>query len=204
MAAPACALRDLAGARSGIAHRRTDAALLDRAAALGHDVGQFRVGIRSGAAMLVLTLLAALGSGIMAGLFFAFSTFVMQALGKRPAPVGIAAMQSINEAILNPLFFSVFFGTAVISLVLSVLALIGWSEAGAGWRLGGALLYFIGSIGVTMARNVPLNNRLAKAAPDSAAGAALWAHYLSVWTAWNHARTLGCLGATACFVLGMP
>jgi uncharacterized membrane protein len=154
--------------------------------------------------LLILTLLAALGSGIMAGLFFAFSTFVMQALGKRPAPVGIAAMQSINETILNPVFFSVFFGTALLSLALAILALTGWSDAGAAWRLAGALLYLIASIGITMLFNVPLNNRLAKVAPDSAGGATVWAHYLKVWTAWNHVRTIGCIGATGSFILGMP
>ena len=154
--------------------------------------------------LFILTLLAALGSGIMAGLFFAFSTFIMQALGKRPAPVGIAAMQSIDETILNPVFFLVFFGTAALGLVLAVLALIGWNEAGAAWRLAGALLYLICSIGVTMVCNVPLNNRLAKLPPESAEGATFWTQYLSVWTRWNHVRTLGCLGATASFILGMP
>jgi uncharacterized membrane protein len=152
----------------------------------------------------ILVLLAALGSGIMAGLFFAFSTFVMQALGKCPAPVGIAAMQSIDETILNPVFFSVFFGTALLSLALAILALTGWSDAGAAWRLAGTLLYLIGSIGITMLFNVPLNNRLAKVAADSAEGAALWSNYLRVWTAWNHLRTIGCIGATGSFILGMP
>ena len=73
----------------------------------------------------IATLLAARVSGLMAGLFFAFSTFVMQALGKRPAPTGIAAMQSINATILNPIFFALFFGTAVLSLILAVLAVLG-------------------------------------------------------------------------------
>jgi uncharacterized membrane protein len=154
--------------------------------------------------LLILTLLAALGSGIMAGIFFAFSTFMMQALGKPPAPVGIAAMQSINETIINPLFFTVFFGTALLSLAQAVLALLGWSDVGAGWRLAGALLHLIASIGITTLFNVPLNNRLAKVAPDSAEGATLWSHYLKVWTAWNHLRTVGCIGATGSFILGMP
>lgn len=151
--------------------------------------------------LYLLTLLAALGSGLMAGLFFAFSTFIMQALGKRPAPVGISAMQSIDETILNPIFFAVFFGTAGLSVAL---ALIGWNEAGFGWRIAGGLLYLIGSIGITMCCNVPLNNRLAKLAPDSAEGATFWTHYLSVWTAWNHVRTVGCIGASGSFILGMP
>ena len=39
---------------------------------------------------------AVLGCGLVAGIFFAFSTFVMRALGRRPAGEGIAAMQAIN------------------------------------------------------------------------------------------------------------
>ena len=151
--------------------------------------------------LYILTLLAALGSGIMAGLFFAFSTFVMQALGKSPAAVGIAAMQSINQTILKPIFILVFFGTALLSLSLVVL---GGSDAGAHWRQGAASLYVLGSIAITMVFNVPLNNRLAKVAPDSADGAALWAQYLNLWTRWNHERTIACTGATAGFIVGMP
>jgi uncharacterized membrane protein len=154
--------------------------------------------------LFILTLLAALGSGMMTGLFFAFSTSIMQALAKRPAPVGIATMQSINETILNPIFFLLFFGTAVLSLILVVLALIGWSDAGCGWRLGGGLLYLVCSIGVTMWCNVPLNNRLMKVTADSADGATVWAHYLKAWIRWNHVRTIGCTTASVSFILGMP
>jgi uncharacterized membrane protein len=169
-------------------------------------VNQCRTAIREAAMfswILMLMLLTTLGSGVMAGVFFAFSTFVMQALGRRPAPVGIAAMQSINETILNPIFFSVFFGTALLSLVLGVWSLVGWNDAGAGWRIAGALLYLGGSIGITMQFNLPLNNHLAKIAPDSAEGAELWALYLREWTAWNHIRTIACIGATVSFILGM-
>lgn len=153
--------------------------------------------------VFILTLLAALGSGMMAGLFFAFSTFIMQALGKRPAPVGVAAMQSINETILNPIFFLLFFGTAVLSLILALLAVIGWSDAGSGWRLAGGLLYLVGSIGVTMRCNVPLNNRLMKVTADSAEGATFWAHFLKAWLPWNHVRTVSCIAGTVCLMLGM-
>ena len=62
----------------------------------------------------------------------------------------------------------------------------------------------VGMLVVTLLFNVPLNNRLAKVAPDSAEGATLWSHYLKVWTGWNHPRTIGCLGALGSFILGMP
>jgi uncharacterized membrane protein len=60
----------------------------------------------------LLTLCSALGSGLMAGVFFAFSTFVMRALARRPFAEGIEAMQEINRTVLNPWFLGVFFGTA--------------------------------------------------------------------------------------------
>src|SRR5262245_23165124 len=124
--------------------------------------------------LFALTLLAALGSGLVAGIFFAFSTFVMAALRRLPAAGGIAAMQSINLTVLNPLFFAVFFGTAGLSLVLAIAALLRWSEPGALYLFAGSLLYLFGTIFVTMAFNVPLNNRLAAIKPGSAEGASLW------------------------------
>ena len=150
-----------------------------------------------------LTFLAALGSGLMAGLFFAFSAFIMTAFGRLTAAGGIAAMTAINVAILNPLFFAVFFGTAAVSVVLAIAALTGWFAPGAVWLLAGCLLYLVGNIVVTMIFNVPLNNALAAADPVSAAGASVWARYLSVWTAWNHVRTVACLAATASFIMAL-
>jgi uncharacterized membrane protein len=47
----------------------------------------------------VLTVVAALGCGLNAGVFFAFSSFVMAALRRLPPAQGIAAMQSINVEI---------------------------------------------------------------------------------------------------------
>jgi uncharacterized membrane protein len=54
---------------------------------------------------------------------------------------------------------------------------------------------------VTLIFNVPLNNRLAAVNPDSAEGKAVWAHYLRVWTVWNHVRTVAPLAAMGCFIL---
>ena len=151
-----------------------------------------------------LTVLAALGAGLVAGIFFAFSTFIMAALARLPAEGGIAAMQSINVAVLNPLFFLAFFGTAAIALVLAIAALSDWSHPGAIYLLAGALLYLIGTILVTIAFNVPLNNILASAKPSGAEGGRIWTHYLSSWTAWNHVRTAASLAAAASFTLALP
>ncbi len=113
----------------------------------------------------------------------------MAALGRLAPAGGIAAMQSINVAVLNPMFFGAFFGTAALSIVLVFFALVNWSSASAVPLLAGSLLYLIGSILVTIVFNVPLNNRLAAVAPESTEGARVWQHYLRVWTVWNHVRT---------------
>jgi uncharacterized membrane protein len=109
-------------------------------------------------------------------------------------------MQSINVVVLNPWFFTAFFGTAAVCMVLAVLALFTWSASRALYLLAGSLLYLAGSIVVTIACNVPLNDALAAVNPYSAEGAALWTRYLANWTAWNHVRTAASFGAVALFI----
>ena len=62
-------------------------------------------------AIHVGVFVAAIGCGLVAGIFFAFSSFVMPALGRIAPEQGINAMQSINVAVLNVGFLSLFVGT---------------------------------------------------------------------------------------------
>jgi uncharacterized membrane protein len=149
-----------------------------------------------------VALLGVVGCGLMAGLFFAFSTSVMPGLRRLPPVEGAAAMQQMNRSILNPLFYVVFLGTALVCLLLAVGAPFS-GRAGTAWIVIGALLYLVGSIGLTMVVNVPMNNRLDAADPASAEGAAIWTDYLSRWTAWNHVRSLACAAATAALTVGL-
>lgn len=153
--------------------------------------------------IFILTILASLGSGLIAGAFFAFSTFVMRALGKLPANEGMTAMQSINVVVINPWFMIVFLGTALASLLLAVFSLVRWSGPGSGYILIGCLLYFVGTFLVTMFLNVPLNNALAAANAGTSEGADVWANYLVDWTFWNHVRTIAALCSTASFIFGL-
>jgi uncharacterized membrane protein len=71
----------------------------------------------------LVALLSALGCGLAAGIFFAFSTFVMKALGKLAPSQGIAALQSmyvvhhqslVSDAVLRNrgiMFERLFFGS---------------------------------------------------------------------------------------------
>jgi len=90
--------------------------------------------------IFILPLLSALGCGLIAGVFFAFSAFVMKALAGLPPPQGIAAMQSINVAVLNRWFFAAFFGAAAACLVLAVSSMFMRHEPGANYRLIGSAL----------------------------------------------------------------
>src|SRR5262245_154291 len=128
-----------------------------------------------GQALFVLTLVAALGCGLVAGGFFAFSSVVMRALARRPIAEGMAAMQSINIVVLGSWFIATFLGTAVVCGLALVICLLRWNDPGSAWLLAGSLLYLVGSLGVTIAFNVPRNEALARAAPASLKGAKLWA-----------------------------
>ncbi len=150
-----------------------------------------------------LKLFAALGCGVIAGVFFAFSTFVMIALARLKPAQGIAAMQAINITAINPLFMAALFGTALACMLLAVSSVLKLHQPGAVYLLVGSLLYLVGTLGVTIAFNVPLNEALARVEPDSTAGASLWPNYLTNWTFWNHIRTAAALAAAASLTIAL-
>jgi uncharacterized membrane protein len=153
--------------------------------------------------LFVVTLVAALGSGLVAGVFFAFSAFVMKALARLPASEGIAAMQSINVVVLNPWFMSAFLGTAVVCLVVLIASPFQWQQPGTAYLLLGGVLYLLGTLLVTIVFNVPRNEALAAIAPTGPGSAGLWADYVASWTAWNHVRTAAALAAAAAFSIAL-
>ena len=153
--------------------------------------------------LVTLTFVTALGCGLIAGLFFAFSVAVMQALARLPAAAGLLAMQSINSAMLNPLFLSVFLGTAAGCVLVMITALARWHAPGSVYFFLGGTLYLVGSLGVTLVCNVPKNNALASVASADPDSAGLWAGYLRSWTTWNHVRTVASLAASASLILGL-
>lgn len=153
----------------------------------------------------VLTLVATLGCGLIAGVFFAFSTFVMRALARLSPSEGIAAMQSINITVLNPWYLGAFFGTAAACLLALVASLLRWYKPEAVYLLIASALYLVGTVLVTIVCNVPRNEALASvvlADPDTDS-AHLWARYVATWTAWNHVRTAASLAAAALFSIAL-
>ncbi len=136
--------------------------------------------------------------GLSAGVFFAFSSFVMSGLGRASDEAAGQAMTGINETAVLPAFMSVFFGALLVPAGTGIWGLVDGHDGGA-WILAGAAVYLVGTFGVTMALNVPLNNRLL-AAHDKADG---WRDYRRPWTTWNHVRTLAAVVAAALAAVGL-
>jgi uncharacterized membrane protein len=137
--------------------------------------------------MTSILVMAITGAGLITGLLFAFSNFVMRALADLPNDKGMFAMQRVNEKILNPLFLVLFLGTPILCALIAFKSAQQPGTPGSLLMLGGALSYLIGPFGITMLFNVPLNNRLAEVGQSDANEA--WPAYQKQWQRWNHART---------------
>lgn len=154
------------------------------------------------AVTVALLWFCAIGCGLVAGLYFAFSAFVMRALGGIEARAGMAAMNAINVVILRSPFMPLFFGTTLASLVLAITGLLRWNEPGSLALVGGGAVYVVGMFVCTVAFNVPLNNALA-AADQAEGGTQVWEHYVRDWTFWNHVRTIASTAATVLFIVAL-
>ena len=161
-----------------------------------------RLGMISRLVSLV-NFVTALGAGLIAGVFFAFSSFVLPALARLPPLQGVSAMQSINVVVLNRAFLGVFLGTALGCCALVLDAFARWSAPGAQLRLIGSALYLVGSLLVTRACNVPWNDALALLVPNADSTARAWAAYVDWWGLWNHVRAAASLAATALLILAL-
>ena len=150
-----------------------------------------------------LTLATALGCGLSAGVFFAFSSFVMPALDRLAPAQSIRAMNSINRLAVTPVFMAALFGTAVACAGLGVWAVASWGERPATLVLAGCALVLDGAIVVTMAANVPLNDALMTVDPDAADAPTRWSSYFSDWMPWNHARAATAIAASGLLIAAL-
>ncbi|APA94402.1 anthrone oxygenase family protein [Nocardia seriolae] len=134
---------------------------------------------------------ATLTTGLIAGVFYAYATSVMSALGRSDDKTFIDVMQKINVVIINPWFMLGFMGTVGFTVLAAALHLGKDSRTTLIW-IGVALLLNIIAFGVTSGLNVPLNNQLANAGDVGQIGdlAAVRAQFESSWVAWNIVRAV--------------
>jgi uncharacterized membrane protein len=129
---------------------------------------------------LVATLVT---TGLMAGIYLAFSIAVMPGLARNDDHTYVGAMRGMNVAILNGWFFVVFLGP----LPLGILAVITRlpDHDGLVWAALAVVLY-VATLVVTGVVNVPLNNRLDSTESVEDARAL----FERRWVRWNAVRTV--------------
>jgi uncharacterized membrane protein len=138
------------------------------------------------------TLVAAtVGTGLMAGLYFAFDVSVMPGLRRGDDHTFVTAMRNINEAIENGLFGLLFVSVFLATGAAAVQQRRGGRPETARWTRAAFVLYGL-SLVVTAAVNLPLNGRLARAGGDLVAART---RFQGPWAAGNAVRTLACTAA---------
>ena len=145
---------------------------------------------------------AALVMALVAGVFLAFSDFVMRSLWGAAPGTGIEAMQKINREVYGSAFLVALLGLAPLSLGLAGYALWGMEGPAAGWIIAGGLIYFCGTILVTMLGNVPMNKRLDLMVLNAPETVSYWEVYARRLTRWNHLRTAASAIGSACLLIG--
>ena len=140
---------------------------------------------------------AAIGAGLMAGVYFAFSGFIMRSFDLLGAAKATDAMNAINEVILRSWFMALFFGSTLLYAVLIAVTVLNTDLDGRGLLFATGLIYVVGMFLCTALANVPLNNRLAAAGDDECAKGETWPHYFKHWTRWNHLRSVCSLATLA-------
>ena len=153
--------------------------------------------------MTGLLWFSAVSCGLIAGVYFAFSTFIMTSFARIAADAGIAAMNAINIDIVKSVFMPLFFGTTLAAAILAGLAFFRWGAPGSMAVLAGGVIYVVGMLGVTLVFNVHLNDALAAVDPSSGGGTPVWARYLQDWTFWNHVRLIASIVASVLFIVGL-
>lgn len=154
--------------------------------------------------IFVLLQLSILAYAIVAGVFLAFSDFIMRSLALTHGTGGLEAMQVINREVFRWVFMALFLGMATVSAGLVVYGALHISGGPGALILLGALIYLLGCFAVTVFFNVPMNEALAGMEPSTEATRDYWTSiYLPRWTMWNTVRTIACVVAAATMLVGV-
>lgn len=145
---------------------------------------------------------SAMVMALVAGVFLAFSDFVMRSLEKASPAAGLEAMQQINREVYSSVFLVWLMGLAPVSAGLAAYAWYAVDGPARNWFIAGALIYLVGTVAVTIFGNVPMNQRLDTMRAMSEDTRQYWDFYAPVWTAWNHIRTGASASAAAAFFIG--
>ena len=140
-------------------------------------------------------------SGLVAGLLYGYACSVNPGLHKLGDKEYLTAMQSINVAILNPLFFLSFMGLLAVFPVTAYQLRL--QQTTFYYMLMAMIIYVVGVFGVTMFANVPLNNRLASFNISAASQVDVSSMRSIFEKPWNTFHTIRTTASIVSFVLSI-
>ncbi len=149
----------------------------------------------------VILVLTATCTALMAGLFYSYSCSVVLGLRLLTDAEYISAMQSINKAIQNPIFFLSFFGTLLLLPASTYLNYLQPLAVRFWLLLTATILYFTGVFGVTVFGNIPLNNALEKFNLLNASKEAISLQRTIFEARWNNLNTVRTISSIASLVV---
>lgn len=150
--------------------------------------------------MLILLIIL---TGLMAGIYLAFSAVIMKSLSELPATHAAQTMNKINDVIVNTVFLPIFFGSTLWHAGLIVWSLSDWQIGTSGLIILSALIYIVGMFLVTAFGNVPMNNKLKASENNEVLLLDYWKKYQRSWTCLNHMRTLSCIASCALLIAAL-
>lgn len=140
--------------------------------------------------IVFLLQFAVLAYALVAGVFLAFSDFIMRSLAITAGTGGVEAMQAINREVFRWIFMTLFLGMAAGSVAAAGYAWFAVDGVEGLLIIAAAFVYLVGCFGVTVFFNVPMNEALAGMSSPSEATREYWLRtYAPRWTFWNSIRT---------------
>ena len=154
--------------------------------------------------MFALIQIAIISYAVVAGVFLAFSDFIMRSLFLTSGTGGIEAMQIINREVFRWIFMTLFLGMAAVSALISGYSFMALTGPAAALITIAGLVYLIGCFGVTIFFNVPMNEALADMDLSLTSTKSYWVQqYVPNWTFWNSVRTAACAVASGLLLIGL-
>lgn len=141
----------------------------------------------------VLLVAAIVAVGLVAGFLGGWAVSAVPGLRRVDDRTYVATMQSVNRAILNPLFLVPFMSAMVLPAAAAVVAFMAGRPTRAWLLVAATATYTLGVFAVTAAGNVPLNNELDRfdaAAADEAGLSRMRHHYEDRWNRLHTIRSL--------------
>jgi uncharacterized membrane protein len=148
----------------------------------------------------IILLIAAVLTGLSAGLFYAWTCSVMPGFARLNDREFVAAMRQTNKAIQNPVFFASFFGAPIF---LMISAYLHYGTPRFPFLLASGLIYLTGTFGVTVFGNVPLNNELDRFEPKAAAAEEITRARNRFERPWNRLNTIRTVSSAIALILAI-